>query len=449
MAKAKDSDKRDWYLSRFAGFEKNLNGGSPAPVSALRRAALECFAESGFPTSRDEEWRHTNLSALTRIAFHPVLQRDPAIPTPADFEPFTFADLTCTQMVFVNGHYAPELSTFASLPEGVRVTSLARALTEAPELVQSHLGRYTSFKEQGFAALNTAFMQDGAFLYVPKNTVVPDPIHLLFLSSPGKNPTVSHPRNLVVADANSQVTVVESYAGIERETYLTNAVSEVVAAENSVVEHCKIQRESAAAFHVATLHVAEGQSCNFTSHNLVLGGRLVRNDITTVLNGEGVESTLNGLYLTEGKGHVDNHTLIEHVRPHCSSHELYKGILDGGSKGVFRGKILVHQEAQKTDAYQSNQNLLLSREADVTSKPQLEIYADDVKCSHGSTTGQLDADAIFYLRSRGIGHQDAAAILTRAFAGEVLSRIKPEPVRSRLDRLVEAKLKSAHRDEGE
>ena len=448
MAKTGYSDKRDWYLSSFAGFEKNLNGGWPASVHALRQAAMECFAESGFPTSRDEEWRHTNLSALTRIAFHPVLRSDPATLTTADLEPFTFADLRCTRLVFVNGHFAPELSTLAPLPKGVQATSLAGALGEIPELVQSHLGRYTSYEEQGFAALNTAFMQDGAFLYVPENTVVEDPIHLLFITNPGKDPAVSHPRNLVVAAANSQVSFIESYAGTGSQVYLTNAVSEVVAGENTVVEHCKIARESAAAFHVATLHVVEGSSCNFTSHNLALSGRLTRNDITTVLDGEGIESTLNGLYLADGQEHVDNHTLIEHLRPHCSSHELYKGILNGGSRGVFRGKIFVHQEAQKTNAYQSNQNLLLSREADVTSKPQLEIYADDVKCSHGSTTGQLDADAIFYLRSRGIRLQEAAAMLTRAFAGEVLARIRLEPVRARLDQLVEAKLGSGRKYRG-
>ena len=442
LAKAEDADKREWYLSRFAGFEKDLNGGSPAPVHTLRQEAMQSFAESGFPTSRDEEWRHTNVSALTRIAFHPVLHKASSSPNTADLEPFTFADLKCSQMVFVNGHYSPVLSTSAPLPEGVRATSLARALAEDRELVLTHLGRYTSFREQGFGSLNTAFLQDGAFLFVPENTAVADPIHLLFYSTPGSDPTVSHPRNLIVAGANSEVRVIESYAGTGNRPYLTNSVSEVVAGENASVDHCKIARESASAFHVAALHVVEGRSCRFTSHNLVLGGRLTRNDITTVLNGEGVESTLNGLYLADGKGHVDNHTLIEHVRPNCSSHELYKGVLDGASRGVFRGKILVHQEAQKTDAYQSNQNLLLSREADVTSKPQLEIYADDVKCSHGSTTGRLDPEAIFYLRSRGIGLQDAASLLTRAFAAEVLGRIDIEPVRARLDRLVEAKLRS-------
>ena len=442
LAKAEAADKRDWYLSRFAGFERNLNGGSPSPVHALRQEAMQSFAESGFPTGRDEDWRHTNLAAITRTAFHPVLGEAPSTLKTAALEPFTFADLKCTQLVFVNGHYSPVMSTPAPLPEGVQATSLARALAEDRDLVLTHLGRYSSFREQGFASLNTAFLQDGAFLFVPENTVVAEPIHLLFYSTPGNDPTVSHPRNLVVAGANSRVRVIESYAGTGDRPYLTNAVSEVAAGENALVDHCRIVRESASAFHVATLHVVEERSCRFTSHNLVLGGRLTRNDITTVLNGEGIESTLNGLYLADGRGHVDNHTLIEHVRPHCSSHELYKGILDGASRGVFRGKILVHQEAQKTDAYQSNQNLLLSREADVTSKPQLEIYADDVKCSHGSTTGRLDADAIFYLRSRGIGLQDAASLLTRAFAAEVLARIDIEPVRARLDRLVEAKLRS-------
>ena len=443
MAKTTDKDRKDWYLSSFEGFEKSLNGASKSPVHQIRRAAIDCFARSGFPTTRDEAWKHTNVAPLTRIEFSPVLEPAETRATAGDLAPFTFAGLECVQLVFVNGFFAPHLSSSGPLPDGVKAMSLAAALEAFPELVEAHLGHHAPCEDQGFAALNTAFIQDGAFLYIPADTALAAPFHLLFVSTAGERPTASHPRNLIVAGDNSQVSVIESYAGLQDQVYLTNAVTEVVVGENAVVEHCKIQRESAVAFHVATLHFNEARSCRCTSHNITLGGHLIRNDITTVLDGEAVESTLNGLYLLDGEQHVDNHTLIEHVRPHCTSHELYKGILDDQATGVFRGKIFVHQEAQKTDAYQSNQNLLLSAEADITSKPQLEIYADDVKCSHGSTTGQLDADAIFYLRSRGIGRAEAVRVLTRAFAHEILERIGIEPVRTQLDHLVTGKLEAA------
>ena len=444
MAKTKDNDKRDWYLASFAGFEERLNGESSSPLHKVRRSAIDFFAESGFPSSRDEEWKHTNLAPLTRIKFHPLFDGDPATLSAADIAAFTFAGLECTQLVFLNGLFAPHLSTPGPLPPGVRAMSLAAALEEVPEKVEPHLGRYLPYQQQGFAALNTAFLKDGAFIYIPQGTQLEAPIHLLFVSTAGKHPTVSFPRNLIVAEASTRASLIETYAGLQDQVYLTNAATEVVVGANASFEHCKIQRESTAAFHVAALHFNEARDCRLTSNNIALGGRLTRNDITTVLDGEGVESTLNGLYLMDREQHVDNHTLIEHAQPNCVSYELYKGILAGQSSGVFRGKIHVHQAAQQTNAYQSNQNLLLSDEAEITSKPQLEIYADDVKCSHGSTTGQLDQDAVFYLRTRGLGEQDAINVLTRAFAGEILDLIASETMRAQLNQLVISKLESAH-----
>jgi Fe-S cluster assembly protein SufD len=374
----------------------------------------------------------------------------------------------------VNGLYQPALSTVDTLPRGVKVGSLAAALDTDFERVETHLARCARFEDHAFVALNTALMEDGAFVHIPRGVVVEEPIHLLFIGTAGADPMVSHPRNLIVAEENSQATVIESYVGgqvfgcsgvqvfgsdkdapafdvagpehLNTRTpehpipYFTNAVTEIIAAENAVLDHYKVQRESEAAFHVATLQVQQGRSSNFTSHSISVGGALVRNDIRVVLDGPGGEATLNGLYIVNGRQHVDHHTVIDHAKPHCNSHELYKGILDGHATAVFNGKIYVRPDAQKTDAKQTNQNLLLSRDAVIDTKPQLEIFADDVRCTHGATVGRLDEDALFYLRSRGIGLAEARSLLTYAFASDVLARIKVEPLRTQLEELLFARL---------
>jgi Fe-S cluster assembly protein SufD len=454
MSVDKSTDRREWYLASFRGFEKSLNGGTASALHQVRRAAIDCFAETGFPSRRDEGWRHTNIAPVARISFRSAPDSPPAGLMSADqLAPFTYPGLDGTQLVFVDGHFAPSLSTQeTSLPPGVVVGSLAAALKEVPDLVEPHLGQNAPYAGEGFAALNTAFIRDGAFVYLPAGAGLDAPVHLLYLSTAraenegqdaGDGPPVTYPRTLIVAEDKARGSVIESYVGLEPEaSYLTNAVTEIVLGAETRFEHCKIQRESGGAYHVASLHVTEAQGCRFTSHNISLSGQLIRNDITTVLAGEGVESTLNGLYLASGDEHVDNHTCIEHASPDCVSHEFYKGVLSGQAHGVFRGKIHVHKVAQGTDAYQSNQNLLLSDDAQITSKPQLEIYADDVKCSHGSTTGQLDEDAIFYLRTRGLSRAGATGVLTQAFAGEILDLIGFEPVRDRLAQLVSAELEA-------
>ena len=295
------------------------------------------------------------------------------------------------------------------------------------------LARYARFQSHAFVALNTAALEDGAFISIPRNAVVDEPIHLLFVSTATEHPTVSHPRTLILAGENSQATIVETYVGPEGDVYFTNAVTEVVCAENAVIDHYKVQRESLAAFHIATMQVQLARSSNFTSHSIGLGGRLVRNDANAVLGGEGGECTLNGVYLANGRQLMDNHTAIDHAMPHCNSHEVYKGIIDGHARGVFNGKIFVRPDAQKTDAKQTNQTLLLSPDAQIHTKPQLEIFADDVRCTHGATIGQFSADALFYLRARGINKDDARALLTYAFASDIVSRIKVEPIRAQLD----------------
>jgi Fe-S cluster assembly protein SufD len=427
------------YLLNFGRFEEARAGQEPSWVHQLRKAALSRFAALGFPTMRQEEWKYTNVAPLTKVRFQPVpAQRDGL--TAERLVQVARGEVARAQLVFMNGHYAQELSFLGSLPAGVKARSLAEVLRTNPAAIEPHLARYASYQDHSFVALNTAFMEDGAFVYIPPGTVVEEPIHLLFLSTVRGEPTVSHPRNLIVVGADSQATIIESYVGLEDEVYFTNVVSEVCAGENTVVAHYKLERESEEAFHIATLQAYLDRSCVFSSHSIALGGALARNDLHVVLAGEGSECTLNGLYLVTGRQHVDNHTRIDHVKPHCRSRELYKGVLDGKARGVFNGKIYVHKAAQKTDAKQTNKNLLLSEDAVINTKPQLEIYADDVKCTHGATIGQLDQDALFYLRSRGIGLEAARSLLTSAFVSEIISQITIGPVRAQLDALVMAKL---------
>src|SRR6202163_2121384 len=405
------------YLADFEIYNRERLD-EPAFVRALRRAGLERFATLGFPTTRQEEWRLTNVAPIAHGTFHRS-QGDPNAIAPEQIAPYDFP--AAARLVFVDGHFSSRLSSTAetaTLPAGVVVTSLAAALAATPGLVEPWLGQLAGFEQQPFVALNTAFLGDGAFIYIPRGATS-GLIHILFLSSSEDGrATVSYPRNLFVAGENSQLTVVEPYAGTG--AYFNCPVTELVAGPNSVVDHYKVQRESREAFHVATFQVQAERDSVPRSHSISLGGGLVRNDVNAVLAGEGIDCILNGLYLVDGRQHVDNHMRVEHAKPHCSSHELYKGVLDGKGRAVFNGLIHVHPGAQKTDAKQSNRNLLVSREAVANSNPQLEIYADDVKCTHGSTVGQLDADAVFYLRSRGISRVEARALLTFAFANDII-----------------------------
>ncbi|MFL5119603.1 MAG: Fe-S cluster assembly protein SufD, partial [Microvirga sp.] len=338
------------------------------------------------------------------------------------------------RLVFVNGRLSTRLSTLSGLPDGVVVAGLAEALQAAPQALEPWLAQFARFDDQPFVALNTAFLTDGAVIRVPRGVAVERPIHVLYFTTSeasNEHPLAIFPRNLFVAGENSQVTIVETYAG--EGPYFTCPVTELVAGPGSVVDHYKLQMESREAFHIATFQVQGERSCAPSSHSISIGGALVRNDVNAVLDGEGIDCILNGLYLGEGRQVIDNHMRVEHAKPHCASHELYKGVLDGKSRAVFNGLIHVHKGAQKTDAKQSNRNLLLSRDAVANSNPQLEIYADDVKCTHGSTVGQLDDDAVFYLRSRGIGQEAARSLLTYAFASDIVERVKVEPLRHELE----------------
>jgi Fe-S cluster assembly protein SufD len=423
------------YLESFAQFEKSSTQNGRVWLSPIHQAAIARFSELGFPTTRDEDWRFTNVAPIARTSFR--LAQDSRVElAPREIEPFIFPGLVCSQIVFINGRYSPELSSLRPLPNGVKIGNLAQALTSHRSLVEPHLAQYADYQKDAFSALNTAFMEDGAFVYITKGTVLQEPIHVLYISTANTDPIMIHPRNLIIMDEDSQATVVEDYASLGSDVYFSNVVTEAVVGENSALSYYVIERESKKAFNVSTLRVQQGRSSNVVTHSVLIGGALVRSNVHPVLAGEGCECIINGLFMSTGRQHMDNYMKVEHASPHCDSRQLYKGILDGKSRGVFHGRIIVHKDAQKTDAKQTNKNLLLSEEAQIDTKPQLEIYADDVKCTHGATIGQMDKDAIFYLRSRGIAEESARALLLLAFAGENLQRMKVEPIRKHLEGLV-------------
>jgi Fe-S cluster assembly protein SufD len=399
----------------------------PAWMSRLRRDAMDRFAALGFPTTHDEDWKYTNISPIAKVSFEPGTLSSVDLESP-------LADLGCeARLVFVNGRFSTELSSTGGLSRGAGVNNLAFLLHAGSETLERHFGRYAAFDKRAFVALNTALAEDGAVVEIAKDAVLEQPIHLVFISTPSGRPTVSHPRNLILAGQGSQAAIVETYLGPPGSTYFTNAVTEILVGEGAVMDHYKLQHESEQAFHVATVQAVQDRGSVLNSHNVSLGASLARSDVNSILDAEGAECYLNGLFVAAGRQHVDNHTMLDHAKPHCTSRELYKGILGGSGTGVFNGKIVVRKDAQKTNAFQSNRNLLLSEHAAVNTKPQLEIYADDVRCTHGATVGQLDREALFYMQSRGIAAAQARRLLTHAFAGEVLDRMRWQPVRSRLE----------------
>jgi len=412
----------------------------PGRIGLLRQAAFARFAELGLPTTQDEDWKYTNLAPLAQIQFEPAAEAK--LPTMEQLDRLAGGPHGdgSVRLVFVDGRHRPELSSRVAGGGGAFMGSLGGALAERPELVERELARHADYQHDALTALNTAFIEDGAFIQIPAREVLPAPIHLLFVSTARGKPTLSQPRNLIVLGAGSQATVIETYASLSDEVYFTNAVTEIILAENAQLDHYKLQEEGARAFHIALTQVQHGRDSRFNSHSVALGAALARNDLRALFAREGSECTLNGLYMATGKQHLDNRTLIDHQSPRCTSRELYKGVLDGQSRGVFSGRVLVRHDAQKTDASQTNKNLLLSDEAVIDTKPQLEIFADDVKCAHGAAVGQLDEDALFYLRSRGIGLEAAKNLLTYAFASEMVNLIPLASLRARVREVVTSRL---------
>jgi len=427
------------YLAGFEAFTSNGGKDAPQWARSLRLSAITRFEELGFPTTKNEDWHFTSVSPIAEREFEPLVGRGVVTGVSrADLAPFTFGGDDWHTLVFLNGRFNAALSGTTSLPDGVSVMPIARAYDELPLLLEQHLGRIASIDAHTFTALNTAFINDGAVVHVSKDVAVEKPIHLLFVSDAGATNGVAQPRNLIVLDRFAKATVMESYAALPgaKGEYFTNAVTEAVLADGATLTHLKLQRESELAYHVGTFDVRQGRDSHLVSFSFAIGGALSRTNVYTELRGEGCGATLNGLYLGDGTQHIDHQTRIEHVEPNCYSRELYKGILDGSAHGVFNGKVFVHPAAQKTDGKQTNNTLLLSEKAQIDTKPQLEIFADDVKCTHGATVGRLDETALFYMKSRGVNARTARELLTYAFAADVLETIELQEVKEGLETAV-------------
>ena len=436
-------EQQDLYVSSFRAVERDFAARDPQWLLRIRQEAIQSFARLGFPTVHDEEWRFTNIAPLTKILFQAAPDEtdtwdgknlESALPQDS---PGGSNDI---RLIFVNGYYSERLSAVRGLPGGVEAGNLAALLSQKDGAAEAHLARYADHRVHPFVALNTAFWRDGAYLRIPKGTVLDKPVHLVYVSTADDVSLVSFPRTLIVAEREAQATVVESYLGLGRGVCFSNAVTEIVVGENAVLDHYKLQRENDRSFHIAALQVYADRNAKASSCSISLGGALVRNEAAAVLDAEGAECTLNGLYLARGRQHVDNHTVLDHAKPHGSSRELYHGILGDSATAVFNGRIIVRPGAEKTDAIQRNRNLLLSPDAVIDTKPQLEIYNNDVRCTHGATIGQLDSEALFYLRSRGIGAEEARNILIDAFAADIVERVKPAGVRE----WVEGALRAYH-----
>jgi len=419
-----------------AEYRRSVSPGpaQPAWLTQVRESAIAEFERLGFPTTKLEQWRFTSVAAIAArtfsLATDGVATLDSQLIAPLS-DPIGHA-------VSVNGRFAAGLSRLGSLPKGVRIAGLEATLASNPGLVEPYLGKLSLTQTNAFTSLNTAFLSDGIVIFIDRGVVLERPIEVTFASTGHTASSVSHPRLLIIAGEGSQATVLERYVGTR--AAFTNAVGEIWLAPNAVIDHYKLQEEAEDSFHIAGMFLHSARSGNFSSHSLTFGGGLVRNDVVARLDGEGIDCTLNGLYVTRGKQLVDNHTTIDHAMPHCSSHEVYKGILGDQSRAVFNGKIVVRPDAQKTDAKQTNKALLLSDDARIDTKPELEIFANDVKCTHGAAIGQLDETAMFYLRSRGLGVAESRAMLVHAFAGDILNRVKITPVREYLEAKLTARL---------
>lgn len=409
-------------------------GANPPWLEAIREAAQKGAGKLGFPNTRQEEWRFTNMAPLLQLPLHAAAANGRHV-TERDIAPYRLGrEGHC--LVFVDGWLREDLSSLPGRGGGVRMGGLRAEVAGNAGELEKDLARHAACDENFFTALNTAFFQDGAFLSVAPGTVVEEPVQLLYVSASERPGAVAHPRNLILAGKGSGLKVVESYASLTKGPHVTNAVTELVLGAEARVEHCRLQNENGRAIHISTVQAVQERGSHWISHSIATGARIARNQVQTRLEGEGAEAILNGLYLGRDEQLIDHHTVVDHARPHCESHEFFHGILANRSHGVFNGKIFVRQDAQKTNAKQTNRNLVLSENASIDTKPQLEIFADDVKCTHGATIGQLNDEALFYLRSRGIGAAQARRMLIRAFAEDVVERITIAAARERLDQLL-------------
>jgi Fe-S cluster assembly protein SufD len=425
------------YRETFDRLRNQLPGANVPWVTSMRGKAMSEFQQHAFPDTRVEAWKYTDLRSLKRRSFSPPVASGRISET--DLEPWLFNHEPMHRLVFVDGRFAPDLCPFQTWLDGVTLTSLATVMKHSPDTLEAVLGHTLDTGRPGFDTMNTAFLQDGAFIKLKRDAVLEQPIHLLFIST-GQADSMMTVRNIIQAGPGSAATVIESWVTLNNATSLTNTITEIVLDENAALQHYKLEQEGTAATHIGGLYVQQDRNSHLDTHSIALGGRLVRNELQVDLNGRGAECALNGLTLTHDQQHVDNHTRIEHHQPQATSNEWYRSILEDRSRTVFSGRIVVHPGAQQTQAQQSNHSLLLSAEAEADARPQFEIYADDVQCRHGCTVGELDADALFYLRSRALNEDAARNLLVYAFAADVLERMRLDPVRHYLEQQLAERL---------
>lgn len=429
-----NTDFKKWFIENYQRFEKSLNGEKTESFHMIRQNALSKFSSMNIPTIKDEEWKYTNISPIIKHNFSVFPPKKDTLPE--IIGKFLFDKLEHHLLVFINGEFRKDLSRLNELPNNVEVGSLSVAIKNNHPVLLKHFGKYAEDSNNLFTALNSAYTKDGAFILVTKGLIVEDPIHIIFLNIAEEEKFIVQPRNLFITEDNSKVTLIEHYVSSNDGIYFNNAVTEIFVGENSIVDHIKLQEESPRAFHIGRMEVDQERYSNFSSHLISTGAEFSRNEFTTRFKGEGGQSMLNGLFMIREEQFFDAHTMIDHAMPQCNSHEHYKGILQDKARGVFNGKVMVRPDAQKTNAFQENNSILLSDDAVMNSKPQLEIFADDVKCSHGATVGKLDEDAKFYLKTRGIGEEAATAMLIHAFASDVIKSVKIESLRDYLEEII-------------
>ena len=432
-----NTDLKTQLIADFKTAEGRMNGEAKSAVHQVRQQALERFDKLGFPTIRHEEWKYSNVKNLVNQAFEfNAITNFSA----KDLEEMPIPNLEGNILYFINGIYNTELSTIVSPDSELQILTFAEAAKMQPKLVEQYFNKYSDYQDNAFTALNTAFAQNGVFVYVPDNKVVEQPIILRFISDARTLNVASQPRNLIVVGKRSEVQIAEAYRSLGENASFTNAVTEFIVGEEANVHYYKVQNESDKSYHIGTTSVLQAGKSIFTANTVTANGGFVRNNLNIKIDGEYAEANMFGLYIPNGKQHIDNHTVVDHAKPNSNSNELYKGILKGKSTGVFNGKIFVRQDAQKTNAFQSCKNVLLSEDASMNTKPQLEIWADDVKCSHGTTTGQLNDDALFYMQARGISKDTARALLTLAFAQDVIDKFEIVAIKEYLQVLIEEKI---------
>ncbi len=428
------------YITEFAGTRTDLPGERLPWLESIRKQAMRSISTNGFPHRKHEEWKYTDISNIAETFFHPLRGHAPILLwKELNGLGLDFSD--SYPMLFLDGRYMPLVADTIKPPEGITIESLQQVLDTNPESVQNYLARLTDTDSNIFTDLSTAFMNDGAFIQLTKNAKMTQPIQLVFISTSQKKPVASQPRNLFVFEEGAEATIVQKFISLnQNNNYLTNVVTEIILGQKAKLEHLIVQEENISTSHINSVRVQQEQQSRFTSQVFTFGGGLTRNNLDIELNAENAECSLDGLFVANGDQHIDNHTRVDHRKSACTSSELYKGILDSNSRGVFNGKVYVHPDAQQTVAFQKNPNLLLSGNAEIDTKPQLEIFADDVSCSHGATIGQLDEKAIFYLRSRGLDEETARALLISSFADEMIQKVRFEPLRDQLKNALTAKL---------